>query len=56
MREITPFLWFDNRAEEATRFYTAIFEEGNVARVNRIPEGPAKGNTTTAGQTHLNPQ
>lgn len=50
MREITPFLWFDNRAEEATRFYTAIFEEGNVARVNRIPEGPAKGNTTTEFQ------
>jgi len=24
---ITPFLWFDNQAEEAARFYTALFSE-----------------------------
>jgi uncharacterized glyoxalase superfamily protein PhnB len=25
MRKITPFLWFDNNAEEAVQFYTSIF-------------------------------
>jgi len=26
MQKITPFLWFDNQAEEAVTFYTAIFK------------------------------
>jgi predicted 3-demethylubiquinone-9 3-methyltransferase (glyoxalase superfamily) len=26
MKKITPFLWFDGKAEEATNFYTAIFQ------------------------------
>jgi predicted 3-demethylubiquinone-9 3-methyltransferase (glyoxalase superfamily) len=25
MQKITPFLWFDNQAEEAMNFYVAIF-------------------------------
>ena len=25
MQKITPFLWFDNQAEEAMNFYTSIF-------------------------------
>jgi predicted 3-demethylubiquinone-9 3-methyltransferase (glyoxalase superfamily) len=27
MKNITPFLWFDTQAEEAVRFYTAIFKK-----------------------------
>jgi predicted 3-demethylubiquinone-9 3-methyltransferase (glyoxalase superfamily) len=27
MQKITPFLWFDNDAEEAARFYTSIFKD-----------------------------
>ncbi len=26
MQKITPFLWFDNNAEEAMEFYTSIFK------------------------------
>jgi predicted 3-demethylubiquinone-9 3-methyltransferase (glyoxalase superfamily) len=26
MQKITPFLWFDNNAEEAVQFYTSIFK------------------------------
>ena len=26
MQKITPYLWFDNQAEEAANFYTSIFE------------------------------
>jgi predicted 3-demethylubiquinone-9 3-methyltransferase (glyoxalase superfamily) len=27
MQKITPFLWFDNRAEEAVNFYSAVFKK-----------------------------
>ncbi|MEI6462477.1 MAG: VOC family protein [bacterium] len=30
MQKITPFLWFDNRAEEAIDFYTSIFKDTKV--------------------------
>lgn len=37
---ITPFLWFDDQAEQAVAFYTAIFEESRVIRTARYtPEG-----------------
>jgi predicted 3-demethylubiquinone-9 3-methyltransferase (glyoxalase superfamily) len=30
LQKITPCLWFDDRAEEAARFYTAIFENSKI--------------------------
>jgi predicted 3-demethylubiquinone-9 3-methyltransferase (glyoxalase superfamily) len=36
---ITPFLWFDDNAEEAIRFYSAIFPDAKVTQENRTPEG-----------------
>jgi predicted 3-demethylubiquinone-9 3-methyltransferase (glyoxalase superfamily) len=36
---ITPNLWFDTEAEEAARFYTAIFPNSRVVSVSRYPEG-----------------
>jgi predicted 3-demethylubiquinone-9 3-methyltransferase (glyoxalase superfamily) len=44
VRKITPFLWFDNNAEEALRFYTSIFKNskiGNVTRFSEAGPGPA---------------
>lgn len=38
MQKITPFLWFDDRAEEAANFYTSIFKHskiGNIARYGK---------------------
>ena len=35
MQKITPFLWFDNQAEEAARFYTAIFKNSRVIETMR---------------------
>ena len=29
-QKITPFLWFDNQAEEAAQFYTSIFKSSNM--------------------------
>jgi len=35
MAEITPFLWFDGRAEEAMNFYLSVFKDGKVLNVGR---------------------
>ena len=42
-RKITPFLWFDTQAEQAARFYTAIFSN---SRINQISRYGAAGNET----------
>ena len=35
MRNITPFLWFDDKAEEAANFYAVIFRNAKVGSVMR---------------------
>ncbi len=30
MTKITPFLWFDNQAEEAARFYVSLFKNSRI--------------------------
>jgi predicted 3-demethylubiquinone-9 3-methyltransferase (glyoxalase superfamily) len=35
MQKITPFLWFDNKAEEAARFYCSIFKDSKIVKVAR---------------------
>ena len=41
MQKITPFLWFDNKAEEAMRFYTSIFKNSKVGEIRRYGDaGP----------------
>lgn len=35
MQKITPFLWFDNQAEEAMNFYVAIFKNSKILSVQR---------------------
>lgn len=40
MKKITPFLWFDNKAEEAANFYTSLFENSEILSVNRHGEAP----------------
>jgi len=41
MQKITPFLWFDGKAEEAAKFYTSIFKNSKIGRVSRYGEaGP----------------
>src|SRR5438093_11690031 len=34
MQKITPFLWFDDKAEEAARFYTSIFKKSKIGNIN----------------------
>lgn len=39
MQKISPFIWFDNNAEEAMNFYLSIFKDSKVIRVARNPPG-----------------
>lgn len=38
LQTITPCLWFDDQAEEAAEFYTAIFKNSCILRVTRYGE------------------
>ena len=41
MQKITPFLWFDGKAEEAAKFYTSIFKNSKIGSISRYgEEGP----------------
>lgn len=41
MPKITPFLWFDNQAEEAAAFYVSVFPNSKITEVSRYgPAGP----------------
>ena len=54
MPTITPNLWFDGQAEEAARFWTSIFPDSRIDRVNRSPaELPSgrKGDVVTVDFT-----
>jgi predicted 3-demethylubiquinone-9 3-methyltransferase (glyoxalase superfamily) len=49
MRKITPFLWFDDNAEEAMTFYASIFKNTKIGPVTRYGDaGPGpKGQVMT---------
>src|SRR6266576_4026612 len=42
MQKITPFLWFDDQAEEAADFYTSIFKNSKVGKILRYGEEAAR--------------
>ena len=42
MQKITPFLWFDNQAEEAVNFYVSIFRNSRITNIARYGDDAAK--------------
>ena len=42
MQKITPFLWFNDQAQEAANFYTSIFKNSKIGRILRYDEEAAK--------------
>lgn len=42
MQKITPFLWFDDNAEEAAQLYTSIFANAKILSVSRYGDGGPK--------------
>ena len=41
MQTITPFLWFNDQAEEAMNFYVSVFKNSKVHSVTPGPDGKA---------------
>jgi predicted 3-demethylubiquinone-9 3-methyltransferase (glyoxalase superfamily) len=38
MQKITPFLWFDDKAEEAANFYVSLFKNSKIDGIARYGE------------------
>jgi predicted 3-demethylubiquinone-9 3-methyltransferase (glyoxalase superfamily) len=49
MQKITPFLWFDDQAEEAVRFYTSIFDNSKIGTITHYGAGGANVSGRPAG-------
>ena len=53
MQKITPFLWFNNQAAEAVKFYTSLFKNSKIGKIARYGEegepvsGRPKGSVMT---------
>ena len=42
MQRITPFLWFNDNAEEAVKFYISIFKKSKIGKIARYDEAGEK--------------
>ena len=57
MHKITPFLWFDDKAEEAMNFYVSIFKNSKVGSVTRYGDaGPGSKGTVMSATFQLDGQ
>jgi predicted 3-demethylubiquinone-9 3-methyltransferase (glyoxalase superfamily) len=57
MQKITPFLWFNDNAEEAMNFYVSIFKNSRVGRVTRYGDaGPGPKGTVMSATFQLEGQ
>src|SRR4051812_11410366 len=43
MQKISPFLWFDDQAEEAVAFYLSLFDDARITTTLRYPENSTLG-------------
>jgi predicted 3-demethylubiquinone-9 3-methyltransferase (glyoxalase superfamily) len=57
MQKITPFLWFDNQAEEAANFYVSVFKNAKISGISRYGEaGPGPAGTVMVAQFQIEGQ
>ena len=57
MQKITPFLWFDNQAEEAMNFYVSIFKNSKTLSCTRYGDaGPGPKGTVLVASFELDGQ
>jgi predicted 3-demethylubiquinone-9 3-methyltransferase (glyoxalase superfamily) len=57
MQKITPFLWFDDQAEEAMNFYVSIFKNSKMGSITRYGEaGPGPKGTVMSATFSLDGQ
>src|SRR2546425_2498541 len=48
-QKIAPFLWFDNHAEDAVKFYVSIFRNSKTGSITRYEEESAKASGRPQG-------
>ena len=54
MQKITPFLWFNDNAEKAVKFYISVFKKGKITGITRYTEGaPAPAGTVMTVEFQL---
>ena len=57
MQKITPFLWFNDQAEEAMNFYVSIFNNSKILMTQRYgKEGPGPEGSVMTGTFQLEGQ
>jgi predicted 3-demethylubiquinone-9 3-methyltransferase (glyoxalase superfamily) len=49
MQKITPFLWFNDNAEEAVKFYKSIFKQSRIGKIARYDKAGEKAAGRPAG-------
>ena len=49
IQKITPFLWFDDQAEQAVKFYTGIFKNSRITKVTHYDKAGEKAAGRPAG-------
>ena len=52
-QKITPFLWFDNNAEEAMNFYTSIFKDSRIKSIQRLGDNILTASFELNGQEFM---
>jgi predicted 3-demethylubiquinone-9 3-methyltransferase (glyoxalase superfamily) len=56
-QKITPFLWFNDQAEEAIYFYTSVFKNSRIGRLSRYGDaGPGPKGSVMSGTFYLDGQ
>ena len=54
MQKISPFLWFNDNAEKAVKFYISVFKKGKITDITRYTEGaPAPAGTVMTVEFQL---
>lgn len=49
MPQLRTYLWFDNEAEDAARFYTSVFKDGKIGDTTLYPEAATGPSGKKAG-------
>lgn len=52
-QKITPFFWFDNRAEDAAKYYISVFKNGKITRIQRYAQSAVNVTNKPAGSVMI---
>lgn len=53
---VTPFLWFDDRLEEAVHFYASVFKDSKILNIAKAPGAAGEPGTAFSAEFELQGQ